>query len=72
MRLIGELLELQSLKFEQLINVIIERVCRSVYGFELVSKMASADNSFKIEKLTAENYHSWKFNIKMSLIGKDL
>ena len=28
--------------------------------------------SFKVEKLTAENYHSWKFNIKMYLIGKDL
>ena len=28
--------------------------------------------SFKIEKLTAENYHSWKFNMKMYLIGKDL
>ena len=34
--------------------------------------MASAGDSFKIEKLTVENYHSWKFNIKMSLIGKDL
>ena len=34
--------------------------------------MVSADDSFKIEKLTAENYHSWKFNIKMSPIGKDL
>ena len=34
--------------------------------------MESAGNSFKIEKLTAENYHSWKFNIKMSLIVKDL
>ena len=34
--------------------------------------MASADDSFKIEKLIVENYHSWKFNIKMSLIGKDL
>ena len=35
------------------------------------TKMASADDSFKIEKFTAENYHSWKFGIKMSLIGKD-
>ena len=34
--------------------------------------MESADDSFKIEKLTAENYYSWKFNIKMSLIVKDL
>ena len=33
--------------------------------------MTSADDSFKIEKFTAENYHSWKFGIKMSLIGKD-
>ena len=28
--------------------------------------------SFKIEKLTAENYHSWKFKMKMYLMGKDL
>ena len=34
--------------------------------------MATEDTSFKIEKLTAENYHSWKFNMKMYLIGKDL
>eukprot|EP00111_Clytia_hemisphaerica_P023199 TCONS_00068237-protein len=34
--------------------------------------MASEDFSFKVEKLTAENYHSWKFNMKMYLIGKDL
>ena len=27
---------------------------------------------FKFEKLTAENYHTWKFNMKMFLIGKDL
>lgn len=30
------------------------------------------DSSFKVEKLTADNYHIWKFNIKMYLIGKDL
>jgi len=30
------------------------------------------DLGFKAEKLTAENYHSWKFNMKMYLIGKDL
>lgn len=34
--------------------------------------MATEDATFKIEKLTAENYHSWKFNMKMYLIGKDL
>ena len=34
--------------------------------------MASAEEGFRIEKLTAENYHSWKFSMKMYLIGKDL
>jgi len=37
--------------------------------------MATADDTtsgFKVEKLTAENYHSWKFSMKMLLIGKDL
>lgn len=33
---------------------------------------AAEDTGFKVEKLTAENYHSWKFNMKMILIGKDL
>ena len=33
---------------------------------------AAEDTGFKVEKLTAENYHSWKFNMKMFLIGKDL
>ena len=31
-----------------------------------------ATDEFKFEKLTAENYHTWRFNIKMYLIGKDL
>ena len=31
-----------------------------------------AGEGFKIEKLTADNFHSWKFNMKMYLIGKDL
>ena len=34
--------------------------------------MATEETSFKIEKLTAENYHSWKFNMKMHLIERDL
>ena len=37
--------------------------------------MATADDdnsSFKVERLTAENYFSWKFNMKMFLIGKKL
>ena len=34
--------------------------------------MAVEETNFKIEKLTAENYHSRKFNMKMYLIGNDL
>ena len=34
--------------------------------------MATEDLTSKIEKLTADNYHSWKFNMKMYLIVKDL
>ena len=35
--------------------------------------MAVADEAnFKVERLTADNYYSWKFNMKMYLIGKDL
>ena len=34
--------------------------------------MATEDLTCKIEKLTADNYHSWKFNMKMYLIGIDL
>ena len=34
--------------------------------------MATEDLSFKFEKRTAENYHSWKFNMKMYMIGKNL
>ena len=34
--------------------------------------MATEDLTFKIEKLNADIYHSWKFNMKMYLIGKDL
>ena len=30
------------------------------------------EESFKVEKLTGANYHSWKFSMKMVLIGKDL
>ena len=36
-------------------------------------RMAAAkDTGFKVDTLTADNYHSWKFNMKMLLIGKDL
>ena len=31
-----------------------------------------ATDEFKFEKLTAENYHTWRFNMKMYMIGKDL
>ena len=35
---------------------------------------AEESGLLKVEKLTAENYNTWKFNIKMKmyLIGKDL
>ena len=29
-------------------------------------------SNFKVDKLTSNNYHHWKFNVKMYLIGKDL
>ena len=32
----------------------------------------SGEEVSRVEKLTANNYHSWKFNMKMCLIGKDL
>ena len=34
--------------------------------------MAVEEAHFKLEKLTVENYHGWKFSVKMYLIGKDL
>ena len=34
--------------------------------------MSNEDALFKMEKLNTENYHSWKFSMKMFLIGKDL
>ena len=34
--------------------------------------MATDDIGFKVEKLTADNYHHWKFQMKMCLLGKDL
>lgn len=30
------------------------------------------DIRFRIEKSTGENYHNWKFQTKMHLIGRDL
>ena len=30
------------------------------------------DIGFKVEKLTGDNYHTWKFQMKMQLIGKNL
>ena len=34
--------------------------------------MATEDISFRVKKLTGDSYHSWKFQMKMCLIGKDL
>ena len=33
---------------------------------------AEESGLLEVEKLTAENYNTWKFNMKMYLIGKDL
>jgi hypothetical protein len=30
------------------------------------------DRSFNVAKLNGENYHNWKFSMKMYLMGKDL
>ena len=30
------------------------------------------ETGFSVEKLTDRNYHTWKFSIKMYLMGKDL
>ena len=29
-------------------------------------------SAFRVEKLTSENYHNWKFDMKMLLVGRDL
>ena len=34
--------------------------------------MVQDTSSFKVEKLTTDNYYTWKFNMKIFLIGKDL
>ena len=39
---------------------------------EFIVMAVAEDVSFKIEKLTGENYHNWNFQMKMYLIGKDL
>ena len=32
--------------------------------------MGDNNSGFKVDKLTADNYHHWKFNMRMFLIGK--
>ena len=35
--------------------------------------MASiAETGFKVDKLTGDNYHNWKYSMRMHLIGRDL
>ena len=34
--------------------------------------MSSTEDSFRVEKLTADNYINWKFQMQMLLIGKNL
>ena len=52
------------------------RVSKRILFWCLLIKMATAVQedgaSFKCEKLVADNYHSWKFNMKMYLMGRDL
>ena len=31
-----------------------------------------SEETYKPDKLNGDNFHSWKFNMKMFLIGKDL
>ena len=37
-----------------------------------VRSMSSTEETFRIEKLTADNYANWKFQMQMLLIGKNL
>ena len=30
------------------------------------------ETSYKFQKLNADNYYAWKFNIRMYLVGRDL
>ncbi len=42
---------------------------------EIRMRMATAaelETGFKVEKLNEDNFHSWKFDMKMYLIGKDV
>ena len=32
---------------------------------------AEMETGFKVEELNGDNFHSWKFKMKMYLIGKD-
>ena len=35
-------------------------------------KMSTEETNFRIAQLSSENYHSWKFDMKMLLVGKDV
>ena len=38
----------------------------------MASEEAAAFRNISMEKLTSENYHNWKFDMKMMLVGNDL
>ena len=47
--------------------------CHQEEGPEEIAMAISIEElSGRMEKLTTENYNSWKFNMKMSLVGRDL
>ena len=33
---------------------------------------SNEETMFGVEKLTSDNYHNWKFDMKMVLVGRDL
>ena len=37
-----------------------------------VKTMATTEEKTQMQKLTANNYHNWNFDMKMVLVGKDL
>ena len=45
---------------------------RQFGGPEIVTMSSVEEGNLRVEKLTAENFHNWKFDMKMLLVGKDL
>ena len=50
-------------------------MCNTVLGDQAIigkCSMSSTEESFRPERLTADNYINWKFQMQMMLIGKNL